>query len=50
MRSFATSSVQSLRRNLVFAHAALSSLPLLNAYVFIQRHIAGGLTEGTLKG
>jgi raffinose/stachyose/melibiose transport system permease protein len=48
--SFATSSVQSFRWNLVFAHVVMSSLPLIVAYVFIQRRVIGGLTEGALKG
>lgn len=48
--SFATSSVQSFRWNLVFAHVVLSSLPLIIAYVFLQRRIVGGLAEGALKG
>jgi raffinose/stachyose/melibiose transport system permease protein len=48
--SFATSSVQSFRWNLVFAHVVMSSLPLIIAYVFIQRRVIGGLTEGALKG
>jgi raffinose/stachyose/melibiose transport system permease protein len=48
--SFATSSVQSFRWNLVFAHVVMSSLPLILAYVFIQRRVIGGLTEGALKG
>jgi raffinose/stachyose/melibiose transport system permease protein len=48
--SFATSSVQSFRWNLVFAHVVMSSLPLIVAYVFIQRRVIGGLTEGALRG
>lgn len=48
--SFATSSVQSFRWNLVFAHVVMSSLPLILAYIFLQRRIVGGLTEGALKG
>ena len=48
--SFATSSVQSFRWNLVFAHVVMSSLPLIIAYAFIQRRVIGGLTEGALKG
>ena len=48
--SFATSSVQSFRWNLVFAHVVMSSLPLIVAYAFIQRRVIGGLTEGALKG
>jgi raffinose/stachyose/melibiose transport system permease protein len=48
--SFATSSVQSFRWNLVFAHVVMSSLPLIIAYAFIQRRVISGLTEGALKG
>ena len=48
--SFATSSVQSFRWNLVFAHVVMSSLPLIIAFIFLQRKIVGGLTEGALKG
>lgn len=48
--SFATSSVQSFRWNLVFAHVVMSSLPLIIAYIFLQRKIVGGLTDGALKG
>lgn len=48
--SFATSSVSSFRWNLVFAHVILSSLPLLVAFVFLQKRVIGGLTEGALKG
>jgi raffinose/stachyose/melibiose transport system permease protein len=42
--------VQSFRWNLVFAHVVMSSLHLIIAYVFIQRRVIGGLTEGALKG
>lgn len=48
--SFATSSVSSFRWNLVFAHVVLTSLPLLVAFVFLQKRVIGGLTEGALKG
>lgn len=48
--SFATSSVSSFRWNLVFAHVVLSSLPLLVGFLFLQRRVIGGLTEGALKG
>jgi raffinose/stachyose/melibiose transport system permease protein len=48
--SFANSSAQSLRWNLVFAHVALSSLPLVIAFLFAQKRVIGGLTEGALKG
>lgn len=48
--SFANSSAQSLRWNLVFAHVVMTSLPLVVAYAFVQRRVMGGLTEGALKG
>ncbi|GAB3616124.1 carbohydrate ABC transporter permease [Okibacterium endophyticum] len=48
--TFANSSAQSLRWNLVFAHVLMTALPLLIAYVFAQRRVIGGLTEGALKG
>lgn len=48
--SFANSSAQSLRWNLVFAHVLMTGLPLLIAYIFAQRRVIGGLTEGALKG
>ena len=48
--SFATSSTQSFRWNLVFAHVILSSLPLIIMYFFVQRQVIGGLTEGAIKG
>jgi len=48
--SFATSSVQSFRWNLVFAHVVLSSLPLLIFFAFAQRRVISGLADGALKG
>ncbi|WP_395639504.1 carbohydrate ABC transporter permease [Pseudolysinimonas sp.] len=48
--SFATSSAQTLRWNLVFAHVVMSALPLVVAFAFAQRRVIGGLTEGALKG
>lgn len=48
--SFATSSAQTLRWNLVFAHVVMTALPLVIAFVFAQRRVIGGLTEGALKG
>ena len=48
--TFANSSAQSLRWNLVFAHVALSGLPLIIAFVFLQKQVIGGLTDGALKG
>ena len=34
----------------MFAHVILSSIPLLVAFVFLQKRVIGGLTEGALKG
>lgn len=48
--NFANSSGQSLRWNLVFAHVALTAVPLLIAYIFAQRRVIGGLTEGAIRG
>lgn len=48
--TFANSSAQTLRWNLVFAHVAMTGLPLLIAFIFAQRRVIGGLTEGALKG
>ncbi len=48
--SFANSSAQTLRWNLVFAHVLMSGLPLLVAFGFIQKRVIGGLTDGALKG
>ena len=48
--SFANSSAQSLRWNLVFAHVVMSGLPLVLAFLFAQKRVVGGLTEGALKG
>lgn len=48
--TFANSSAQSLRWNLVFAHVALSGLPLIIAFMFLQKRVIGGLTDGALKG
>lgn len=48
--SFASSSAQSLRWNLVFAYVFMTGVPLLIAYIFAQKRVIGGLTEGALKG
>jgi len=47
---FASSSTHGLRWNLVFAHVILTSLPLLVAYVMLQRRVLSGLTEGGTTG
>ncbi len=48
--SFASASMNIIRWNEVFAHVILSSLPLVIVYVFAQRQVISGLTEGGLKG
>lgn len=48
--SFASSTVDTLRWNLVFAHVVLTSLPLVVVYLFVQRRVLSGLTEGAVKG
>ncbi|ADB48675.1 carbohydrate ABC transporter permease [Conexibacter woesei] len=47
---FASSTVDTLRWNLVFAHVVLTSLPLVVVYLFVQRRVLSGLTEGAVKG
>ncbi len=47
---FASSSAYGLRWNLVFAHVILTSLPLLVAYIIMQRRVLSGLTEGGTTG
>lgn len=47
---FASNSMNTIRWNLVFAHVLLTSLPLLVAYVVLQRRVIAGLTEGGVKG
>lgn len=47
---FASSSAQGLSWNLVFADVVLTSLPLLIVYVFLQRRVLSGLTEGGVTG
>lgn len=47
---FASNSMTTVRWNLVFAHVLLTSLPLIVAYIFLQRRVVAGLTEGGVKG
>ncbi|MET8053164.1 MULTISPECIES: carbohydrate ABC transporter permease [unclassified Streptosporangium] len=47
---FASGTLQTLQWNLVFAHVLLTTLPLVAVYVFAQKHVLAGLTEGALKG
>jgi len=48
--SFANAGLYGIRWNLVFAHVILASLPLLIAYVVLQRRVLAGLTDGGVKG
>jgi raffinose/stachyose/melibiose transport system permease protein len=48
--NFANSGQYGVRRNLVFAHVLLTSLPLLIAYIFLQKRVLSGLTEGGVTG
>jgi len=47
---FANAGLYGIRWNLVFAHVILTGLPLLIAYIFLQRQVMSGLTEGGVKG
>jgi raffinose/stachyose/melibiose transport system permease protein len=47
---FASASQFTLRWNLVFAQVILSNLPILILYLFFQKRVIGGLTEGALAG
>jgi raffinose/stachyose/melibiose transport system permease protein len=47
---FASSSVHGMAWNLVFAHVALTSLPLLIIYIVLQGRVLSGLTEGGVVG
>ena len=48
--TFANAGQYGIRWNLVFAHVILTGLPLLIAYVVLQRKILSGLTEGGVTG
>lgn len=48
--NFATAGQYGVRRNLVFAHVVLTSLPLLIAYIVLQRKVLSGLTDGGVTG
>ena len=39
-----------LRWNVIFAHVVLTSIPLVLAYLFVQRRIIPGLSAGAIKG
>jgi raffinose/stachyose/melibiose transport system permease protein len=42
--------VAAFRWDLVFAHVILTSLPLIIVYLFVQRRLVQGLSEGAVKG
>lgn len=48
--NFANAGQYGLRWNLVFMHVVLTSLPLVIAYVVLQRRVMSGLTEGGVTG
>lgn len=48
--TFANDGLYGLRWNLVFAQVVLSALPLLLAYVLMQKRILSGLTDGGVTG
>jgi len=47
---FAAASAYTLRWNLVFAHVVMTSLPLIIVYLFLQKRVVQGLTDGSVKG
>jgi raffinose/stachyose/melibiose transport system permease protein len=46
----AFSEVASTRWDLLFAHVVLTSLPIIIVYLFAQKRLVGGLSEGAIKG
>ncbi len=48
--SSTSSEIQSMRWELIFAHVVLTSLPVMIAYILVQRRLVSGLTEGSIKG
>ena len=46
----ASTDVNAMRWNLIFAHIVLTSLPLILLYLLVQRRVIGGLSEGGVKG
>lgn len=46
----ASSEVIAFRWDLVFAHVVLTSLPLVIVYLFVQRRLVQGLSEGAIRG
>lgn len=48
--TFASAGQYGVRWNLVFAYVVLSALPLMIAYIVLQRRVLSGLTEGGVTG
>lgn len=48
--NFANSGAYTTNWNLVFAQVLLSTLPMLIAYIFLQRKVLSGLTDGAVTG
>ncbi|MFT4211190.1 MAG: carbohydrate ABC transporter permease [Microbacterium sp.] len=48
--NFANAGQYGIRWNLVFAYVLLTAIPMLLAYIFLQRKILSGLTEGGVTG
>jgi raffinose/stachyose/melibiose transport system permease protein len=47
---FASTSTNGIAWNLVFADVVLTGLPLFLAYLFMQRRVLAGLTDGSVTG
>jgi raffinose/stachyose/melibiose transport system permease protein len=46
----ASADQQVLRWNVIFAHVVLTSLPVVLAYLLVQRRVVPGLSSGAIKG
>jgi raffinose/stachyose/melibiose transport system permease protein len=48
--SSTSSEFTAMRWELIFAHVVLTSLPLIVVYLFVQKRLVSGLSEGAIKG
>ena len=48
--SSTSSEFTAMRWELIFAHVVLTSLPLIMVYLFVQKRLVSGLSEGAIKG
>lgn len=39
-----------IRWDLLFAYVVLTSIPIIAVYVFVQKRLVEGLSEGAIKG